>query len=99
MTFSPNNDVQIAGRTSMRPRITLARNTNTLTIAGARLDADLKRLGAGDYAFAVTDRASRNIFTGAVAARTGHVELHAVRALLDCAFAFALRTHARLLNN
>src|SRR6185312_12829202 len=32
-------------------------------------------------------------------ARAGHVELHAVGALLDGALAFALRTHARLLDH
>src|SRR4051812_4964333 len=99
MSFSSNYDVQIAGRTSMRPRIALARNTNTLAIASARLDANFERLGASDHAFPMTDRARRHILAATMAARASHIELHPVGALLDCALTFALRTHARLLNH
>src|SRR5947208_8805902 len=99
MSFSPNNDVQIARRPSMRPRITLARDTNTLPIACPRLYANFERLSARDHALSVAHRARRNILTRAMAPWAGHVELHPSAGLLDRAFAFALRTHTRLLNN
>src|SRR5947209_7816513 len=99
MVLGANDDIQIAHCSAMQARVAFARDANALPIASARLDADFERLGTSDHAFPMTDRASRHILTAAMAARTGHVELHTVGALLDCAFAFALRAHARLLNH
>src|SRR3989442_16034901 len=78
----------------MQPGVALARNTDTLAIAGARLDAHLQRLRPLDRAFAVAGRAGRDVLAGAVAAGAGHIELHRTPGLSDLTFPAAFRASA-----
>src|SRR5437016_10083208 len=94
MVTGADNDVEVSGWAAVQPGIAFTRNSNALSIAGAGLDSHFKRLGALDCPFAMADRAGGNVFSGAVAARASHVELHASTGLLDCPLAFALRTYA-----
>src|SRR2546427_5245865 len=98
MVTGADNDVEVSGWAAVQPGIAFTRNSNALSIAGAGLDSHFKRLGALDCPFAMADRAGGNVFSGAVAARASHVELHASTRLLDCPLAFALRTYARRLD-
>src|SRR3989442_5308304 len=98
MVTGTDNDVEVSGWTGVQPGIAFTRNSNALSIAGAGLDSHFKGLGALDCPFAMADRAGGNVFSGAVAARASHVELHASTGLLDCPLAFALRTYARRLD-
>src|SRR5712692_2123661 len=78
----------------MQPGVALARNTDTLAITGAGLDAHLRRLRPLDRAFAVAGGAGRDVLAGAVAAGTGHIELHPAPSLGDLTFPAALRASA-----
>src|SRR3989442_3574135 len=98
MVTGTDNDVEVSGWAAVQPGIAFTRNSNALSIAGAGLDSHFKRLGALDCPFAMADRAGGNGFSGAVAARASHGELHASTRLLDCPLAFALRTYARRLD-
>ena len=59
------------------------------------LDANLKRFGLFEGAFAVAGGAGSYVLAGAVAARTGDVELHASAGLSDLTGTAALRASAR----
>src|SRR5712692_3617308 len=82
----------------MQPGVALARNTDTLAIAGARLDAHLQRLRPLDCAFAVAGGAGRDVLARAVAAGTGHIELHPTPGLGDLTFPAALWASASALD-
>src|SRR5579885_46986 len=95
MTFGSDDYVEIAGLPSVSSGIAFSCDANALPVARARFDSYFEWLGSVDHAFAVADRARRNIFAATVATRAGHVKLHAIRALLDRTFALALRADAR----
>src|SRR5262249_13702615 len=99
MVFRSDDDVQITRRATVRAGVALASDANALAIPRTGLDADFERLSAADHAFSVANRAGRDVLARASAARTGHVELHAIGALLDGAFALALRADAWLLDH
>src|SRR5207253_11359088 len=98
MVTGADNDVEVSWWAAAQPGVALPGDANALSIAQAGLDSHFKRLGALDCPFAMADRAGGNVFSGAVAARASHVELHASTGLLDCPLAFALRTYARRLD-
>src|SRR5260370_4528326 len=91
MVSRAHNNVEIARLPAVQSRVAFARQANTLAIARARLDANRDGLGAGHDSFALANVALRAVMTGASAARTGHVELHASAGLCDLSFAAALR--------
>ena len=95
MVSSADNHVEIPGWSSMRSGVAFAGNANALAVARARLYANLERFGLFDGAFAVAGGAGGNVLAGAMAARTGDVELHASAGLRDLAGAAALRASAR----
>src|SRR2546427_1284883 len=95
MVTGADNDIEVSGWAAVQPGIALTRNSNALSIAGACLDSHFKGLGALDCPFAMADRAGGNVFSGAVAARASHVELHASTGLFDRPLALTLRTYAR----
>src|SRR5260370_28227168 len=89
---------KLACRPAVPAGISFDGDTNPLAVERACFKPRCQRLGAANHAFSVSHRAGRNVLSGSVAARTGHVELHASSGLLDRTLALALRTHARRLN-
>src|SRR5208337_3364694 len=90
-----DDHIEIADATSAQPGIAFTRDPNALPVAGSGLDANLQRIGALDAAFAMTDRAGRNIFARPMAARASDIEFHPPAGLLNRPFAVALRTYPR----
>src|ERR1700722_549267 len=94
MRLDADDDVEIADCAAAQASVAFACNANALPVAGSSFDANLQRIDAFDAAFAVAYRTSRNILTGAMAAGTRDVELHASTGLLDGALAVTLRAFA-----
>ena len=88
---SAHDQVEVARRAAVQPRIALALQPDPLAVARARLDAELHRLGAVHHAFAVAGRAVVRNAPGPIAARAGDVEFHAAAHLRHLAGAVALR--------
>src|SRR5579862_3548915 len=99
MIAGPDDGVEIARDAAVRSGVAFARQTDTLAIASARLNADFERFGVRHRAVAVTSRAGGQIFPSAVAARTLHVEFHASASLCDLAGAVAFGALARGLDS
>src|SRR5436305_5007425 len=95
MLAGTDDYVEISRRTAVGSRITLARDSDSLTIASAGLDAYFQRLSSLYYAFASAHRAHRNVLSRSMAARTLNVEFHPSTGLCDLSRAFAFRTYAR----
>jgi len=89
-----DNHVEIPSRAAVQPGIAFTRNSNALSVAGARLDSHFKRLGVLDCPFAMANRACGDILPGTVAARASHVELHAPTRLRNLSTSSALRALA-----
>src|SRR5216684_4662216 len=98
MLIDADDHVEISDRPASQPGIAFARDPNALPVAGSGLDADLQRSGALDAAFAVADRAGRNIFTRSMAARAGDVEFHPAAGLFNRPLTVTLRTLSRSLD-
>ena len=95
MLFGADDGVQIAGGSAVRAGVAFARQPNALAVASAGFDAYFQGLGFAEAAFSVTGGAGRNVFSGAVAARALHIELHTSAGLRDLAAASTLRTLSR----
>src|SRR5579871_1218511 len=78
----------------MVSRISFAGKTDALAVAGTGLDANFERLSFRNRAVTVAGRASRQVFSGSVTARTLDVELHTPAGLRNLAGTVALRTLA-----
>src|SRR5208337_1181434 len=95
MFANADDDVEVADPASAQPGIAFARDANALPIAGSGLDAYFERIGALDAAFAMADRAGRNILARPMTSGAGDIELHAPAGLFNRALAVALRTLPR----
>src|SRR5262249_11925043 len=73
MLTDADDDVEVAMRTAARSCVALAGQTDALSVARARLDADFHGLAAVHHAFAVADRARHTLFARAAAIGTGRV--------------------------
>src|SRR5579863_175264 len=89
-----NDHIEVAGRSSMGSGVAFAGNANALAVARASLDTDFKRFGLFYSSFAMTGAAGCYVFSSAVAARAGRIELHAPPGLRDLATPAALGTRA-----
>jgi hypothetical protein len=98
MLANPDNHVKVSCAAAPQSGVALAGDANALPIACSRLDPDLQRIGALDAAFAMANRASRNILPRPMASRTGHIKLHPPASLFDRPLAMTLRTHPWSLN-
>src|SRR5882724_5788322 len=76
MIAGPDDYVQVSRGTSVETRISFARDTNALAVAGSRLDAHFEWFGALDSAFAVTNVAGGYVTARAVTPRAGDIEAH-----------------------
>src|ERR1700684_184628 len=98
MITGADDHVQVAGRAGVRPAVALAGGPDALPVARTSLYADFDRLGSGDRAFAVADRAGGNVFPRPMAARARYIKLHASARLRNLPRAVAFRTLSRRFN-
>ena len=86
-----NDDVKVAGGSTVRAGIAFARQADTLPVASSRLDAHFNRFISGNCAIARARPANSLLLPTATALRAGDVELHVAAHLRDLAFAPAVR--------
>src|SRR5579859_812432 len=91
VTAGADDHVKVALRTAIGACVALALQANALSIACARLDAELDRFGPVDQALPVTGRACVGDASRPTAARAGNIELHAPAHLRNLAGTAALR--------
>src|SRR5579863_1183054 len=89
-----NDHIEVAGRSSMGSGVAFAGNANALAVARTSFNTDFKRFGLFYSSFAMTGAAGCYVFSSAVAARAGRIELHAPPGLRDLATPAALGTRA-----
>ena len=94
MVCDPNDYVQIAGRASAKPGVTLTSNADALAIPRAGLDPNLERFATLNCTFPVALGTGRDISSRAMASWAGNIEFHPPPGLRDLAFAAALGTAA-----
>src|SRR5271169_5285325 len=94
MISGANDHIEVAGRSSMGSGVAFAGNANALAIARTSFDTDFKRFGLLYGSFAMAGATGCYVFSGAMAARAGRIELHPSTGLGDLATPAALGTRA-----